>query len=359
MLRARLTSLAGASALAIAIVATAAPAGLAAPAAPTAGSDSGLFGSQDPTYDGVYRQAYALLGLTSAKARVPGSAITWLLDQQCADGSFMSYRADTSVPCPPSDPATYSGPDANSTALAALALEAVGEQRAAKRAATWLLTVRTAGGGVTYYLGGTPDSVSTGLALAAWRTLPQSATARKAATNFERRMVYGCASSASDRGGMPYMSGSLPDAMSTSQSLLGLAGAFPIRERSQRGAVPSLTCDSGDRVSDAKSATAHWLARTINANDGALPDPFTPGASDWNSTAQAILGLVAARTGGKATSLAVSALIENIEEYVGSDSGDRPAALGTASMVAVATGANPRNFAGRDLIADLLATRQR
>jgi len=40
--------------------------GLAAPAlaAPSSG-DAGLYGAQDPTYDGVYRQSLAIIGLVA------------------------------------------------------------------------------------------------------------------------------------------------------------------------------------------------------------------------------------------------------------------------------------------------------
>ena len=357
MLRARIAALAVSSALIAGLSAGTMSTSSAAPSISPRG-DSGLFGAQDPTYDGVFRQASALSALVTAQARVPRAAVTWLLGQQCADGSFMAYRADINEPCPPSDPATYSGPDTNSTALAVAALMAVGEKSAANRAATWLLRQQTSGGGFPYYAGGTPDSNSTGLALAALKFIDGTAKARKSASNFERRLAFGCDAERDVVGGMPYMAGMLPDPISASQALFGLAGALPAVPRDQRRGAPTVTCDANNRVENAKAATAHWIARSLQSHDGALPDAFDPTAKDWNSTAVSIIGLVAARTAGKATDLAINALADNIEAYVGSDSGDRPAALGISILAAVATGSDPRNFGGRDLVADLQATRR-
>jgi len=46
---------------------------------PAAADTRGLFGSGDPTYDGVYRQSAAIMGLAAAGADVPPSAVAWLL----------------------------------------------------------------------------------------------------------------------------------------------------------------------------------------------------------------------------------------------------------------------------------------
>lgn len=333
------------------------PPAVAAPA-----SDAGLFGSADPTYDGVYRQSFALMGLAAAQAEVPDSAIDWLIDQQCADGSFMGYRPDTAVPCPPSDPTTFTGPDTNSTALALAALVIASNSpdaaSAAGAAQDWLRQQQTAGGGFPYYPGGKPDTNSTGLALAAFGLVDGTQRIKQRATAFLRRTVYGCAAEPQQIGGLPYMAGSLPDALSTTQGLLGLADAFIVRERVQRKAAPAVTCVSGDRPTDPKNATARWIAAQITASGGSLPDAFTPGESDWNSTALGVIGLVASRTSGRATGLALTALQENAASYISDGTADRPAALGTLILAAVATGQDPREFGGVDLPRRLLATLQ-
>ena len=93
----------------------------------TSGSDVGLFGSQDPTYDGSYRQGLALAALAAAgvhSSSAVGQAISWLEHQQCSNGGWESYRTSTATPCTPTDATSFSGPDTNSTALAIEGLQA-------------------------------------------------------------------------------------------------------------------------------------------------------------------------------------------------------------------------------------------
>jgi hypothetical protein len=91
------------------------------------GANAGLFGVQDPTFDGAYRQGLSLAAL--AAAGVVGTlpvhdAETWLTGQQCPNGGWTSY-VTVSNPCNGS-PASFEGPDTNSTALAVFGLEAQG-----------------------------------------------------------------------------------------------------------------------------------------------------------------------------------------------------------------------------------------
>ena len=91
----------------------------------TDGADAGLFGSQDPAFDGAFRQGLALMALAAMGVQNDAGE-QWLIAQQCADGGWTAYRADTSAPCPPPTPATFTGPDSNSTAVALSGLEAAG-----------------------------------------------------------------------------------------------------------------------------------------------------------------------------------------------------------------------------------------
>ena len=118
------------AALGVALVLTA---GLNPAAA--AGPDAGLYGSTDPTFTGVSDQSLAILGLVSVGVEPSPQAINWLVTQQCLDGSFQAYRLSIRTACGPSDPVNFSGPDSNSTALAALALNSVGKIGQAKKAA--------------------------------------------------------------------------------------------------------------------------------------------------------------------------------------------------------------------------------
>lgn len=95
--------------------------------------EPGLYGASDPTFDGVFRQSLAILGLRSVGVAVPADALDWLVDQQCdglspatAVGGWTSYRSDVNVACPAPDPVMFVGPETNSTALAIQALAAAG-----------------------------------------------------------------------------------------------------------------------------------------------------------------------------------------------------------------------------------------
>ncbi len=97
----------------------------------TSGTDKGLFGASDPTFDGAYRQGLALEALkvanvSSSDPRV-SAAIAWLTKQQCANGLWEAYRAQVGTPCPPANPKTFTGPDTNSTSSAVQGLAAWGK----------------------------------------------------------------------------------------------------------------------------------------------------------------------------------------------------------------------------------------
>lgn len=348
-----------AGAMSIAIVVVPASTGTAAaPSAAVAADTDGLFGTADPTYDGVYRQSYALMGLKAAGTDVPASAIAWLVRQQCPDGAFVAYRPDPAQPCPETDPVAYSGPDTNSTALAALALMQYGQKSAARRAIAWLASIQLAGGGWGYVKGSPPDSVSTALVLEALEEAPGNAKARARAIAWVSRQIAPCDAPEDERYGIHYQPGLMPDAISSSQGLLGLANAFPVRARSQHRGAPKVSCGDNGRPANAKFSAARWIASKVSASDGSLPDPFAPGSADWNSTALGVVGLVASGTSGRATDLAIAALKKHAEDYVSNGTADKPAALGTLMLAAVATGNNPSDFGGIDLPVRLLSTLQ-
>jgi hypothetical protein len=98
----------------------------------TSGPDKGLFGSQDPTFDGAFRQGLALAALkaanVSAKDPRVGAGIKWLTNQQCKNGLWQSYRKNPKASCRPADPVTFTGPDTNSTGMAVQGLAAWGKR---------------------------------------------------------------------------------------------------------------------------------------------------------------------------------------------------------------------------------------
>ena len=151
----------------------------------TSGADKGLFGAQDPTYDGAYRQGLALAALAGAgvtsQAQV-GSAESWLLGQQCPDGGWTSFITSDN-PCT-GDPADFEGPDTNSTALAVQGLSAQGVlgSTAAGKAATFIRGAQDSDGGWGYEPGtarapGSTDPDSTALVIQAILALGQSPSA--------------------------------------------------------------------------------------------------------------------------------------------------------------------------------------
>jgi len=92
------------------------------------GTDKGLFGSQDPSFDGAFRQGLALAALAAVHVSSSNSQVTagiaWLTKQQCANGLWQAYRSKPATKCAAADPQTFKGPDTNSSALALMGLAA-------------------------------------------------------------------------------------------------------------------------------------------------------------------------------------------------------------------------------------------
>lgn len=205
------------------------------------GPDAGLFGVQDPIFDGAFRQGLALAALSLVRPRpevlkrgqgsidaVP--AVAWLRGQQCADGSWMPYRSDLGAPCV-FDPNRFTGPDTNSTAMAVLGLKAVaatGEDAAR----SWFVAVRSSDGGWSFNGGsGTAaDPDSTGLVLAALRALGTPGDDR--AVTRLLQFQFGPSAAGADRGAFwfpPFDSSPrTPSLLATNDALVGLApGVWP------------------------------------------------------------------------------------------------------------------------------------
>lgn len=344
---------------AAATIAAALTLSLAAPVnAVTARSNSGLFGSSDATYDGVYRQSMALLGLTVANAPVPAASTAWLVGQQCANGSYQSYRADTSVACTAPDPASFTGPDSNSTALGAMALQAVGKDAQATKAVAALLSTQNADGGWGYTLGGTSDVNSTGLALAAVKGIAITKASRAAvnrATGYIKAAQIACTAPVESRFGLPYQPGQPVNALASGQGLIGIAGTLPAQPAAARSVRNAGCRDSIERQ------VASYLDQLIRTTQGAIPDAFGSGKTDWNATASAVIGLAASGGARPAVVIGLKALGANTVEYTGSGTTASPAALGTLIQAAVAGGTSPRRFGTTktNLVVNLLATVQK
>ncbi len=210
----------------------------------TAGSDAGLFGTSDPTYDGAYRQGLSLAALAAAGVTT-GATVTaaeaWLTAQQCPGGGWTSYLT-ASNPCNGA-PANYAGPDTNSTALAVLGLAAEGAAPSALTAALgFLRTNQNPDGGWGYYPTNTSDPDSTGLVAQALAALGVPAvdpslvqpggTPVTSLASFQ--VLSGPGSGAFTFPGVPG-----PDLLATYQALPGLADvALPFRSTAVTVSVP-------------------------------------------------------------------------------------------------------------------------
>ena len=197
----------------------------------TTGTDVGLYGVQNPTYDGVYRQGLALQALAAAGVHDPVGE-QWLVDQQCADGSWMAYRSDVSAPCPATDPVQFSGPDTNSTAEAVLGLSAAGRSALHDPLPAFDAFQNTDAG--WSYFGGTapsdPDSTSLVIdAIAATGGDPAASPfAVGTATPYSALLQFqiGCTATAADRGAFWFAPGEdgtvAADTMATIQAVPAL-----------------------------------------------------------------------------------------------------------------------------------------
>jgi hypothetical protein len=335
--------------------ATPTPVAVVAPAPP---ANVGLFGSADPTYDGVYRQSLAILGLVATGHTPNAPAVNWLLSQQCADGSFTAYRADTTKAC------TAAEEDENSTALAIQALAALGKPTASAVAA--LRHFQLANGGFydnTAYGPAVADANSTGLAesaFAAGGVDPATVTssAGKKADDYLRTVQIAC-SAASGAGSYDYQ-GETPlhaDDYATVQALLGeLDKSLSVTVSPLGGSVPTCPAAITDAATSAAAATSYLAAR-LAANGGSIPGA-TAGVIDWTTTAtaNAVLDLEAAGAGTANVAAALTGLEANVKGYVATAGVYTPARLATLLLVAHASGVDPGSFGGVDLTTTLATT---
>jgi hypothetical protein len=219
----------------------------------TTGSDAGLFGSEDPTYDGAFRQSLSLMalanqGISNSNATVH-AGITWLQNQQCSDGGWEAYRSDLGTACPAPNTETFAGPDTNSTALAVMGLVATGASFPVDPTAFFAAAQNPDGG---FELVGTaspgssdPDSTGEVIqALVALKEINNSeftqsgGTPQTALASFQ----LGCGAGSSEDGAYMYP-GEGPNLLSTVQAIPAAAQvAFPITRGKVTSGLPKLKC---------------------------------------------------------------------------------------------------------------------
>lgn len=265
----------------------------------TDGADAGLYGSADPTYDGAFRQGLAIAALSAAGGTVDPAAPAWLLAQQCADGAWMPYRADTSVPCA-IDTDLFVGPDSNSTALGIVGLVRAGAGDAAVEAGLGRLDAdQAADGGWGFYAGDPTDPNSTAIVLQAYSTAGRQPGG--AATSALLSFQVGCDADPADRGGFASaFSDGAPDVLATVQAVPGAAGQA-IPGTAGQPAAPPLDCDP-DETTTTTTTTTEPPAPTTSAAPPVVEGTqvVDPGTSVMGSSAVATPASTASAQGASA-----------------------------------------------------------
>jgi hypothetical protein len=207
----------------------------------TSGKNTGMFGTTSQAKDfvaGAYDQGLALAAL-AAVSDTHGSAIksaeSWLLNQQCPNGGWTSYK-DASNPCN-GNPADFEGPDTNSSSLAIQGLSAEGDLSgsALSKAEEFLVNAQDSDGGWGYEPNtasapGTTDPDSTALVLQAILAMghaPNRAPFNKNANPVSVLESFQT-SSGSDQGSFNYPGISGPNIIATYEAVPAVAGVvFP------------------------------------------------------------------------------------------------------------------------------------
>ncbi|MEU1126936.1 prenyltransferase/squalene oxidase repeat-containing protein [Streptomyces sp. NPDC005899] len=351
-----------AAALAITAVlcAATAPAAAAAPSpSPSAALPPGLYGTGDPTYDGVWRQSLAFLAQKVELVTPAAKSVEWLAGQQCASGAFPSYR-DPSRPC---DAKTVA--DTNATAAAVQALVELGVHReAVDNAVSWLKSVQNADGGWSYNPGGPSDANSTAVVVGAMARagVPVAdVTTKDGRTPYTALQTFALPCGGKDGGAFAYQpdkDGKLAaNADATAAAVLGAMGKGMAVGNSNAVKAPTCTKGGGLTIEQSAQNGASYLARAL-AGSGHLDSPPMPGAEDssprpdFGNTADAAVALAASGHKDKAAG-AVAYLEKHAQAWA--EAGG-PAATAQLVLAAHATGTDARDFGGVDLVARLNAS---
>ncbi|WP_435611668.1 prenyltransferase/squalene oxidase repeat-containing protein [Streptomyces sp. bgisy159] len=338
-------------AAAIAVIGAATPA-VAAPPSPTPSVviPDGLYGLADPTYDGVWRQSYALLAQHAVGVVPADEAVGWLAGQQCADGSFPAFRVDPAKPCDAKVTV-----DTNSTAAAVQALAALGGHRTATdKAVTWLRSVQNKDGGWGYMPGGPSDTNSTSVVIGALDAagLKPGQVRKDGKSPHDALLTFALPCDGStDAGSFAYQpdkSGKLAaNADATAAAVLGGFGATLAGQRPAQPLTGVPACEKTTDPAHAARNAAAYLARTLDKDHHLVSTlPGAENQPDFGNTADAALALATAglRTEATATLGWLKANSEAWADMTG------PAAYAQLILTSLATGADPHDFGGADLV---------
>ncbi|MDT9698509.1 prenyltransferase/squalene oxidase repeat-containing protein [Streptomyces sp. P17] len=339
---------------ATAVIGTATPVMAASPSpSPSVAIPSGLYGTTDPTYDGVWRQSLALIAQFRVDVKPAAKAINWLVGQQCANGAFAAFRAEPATACDAKVMA-----DTNSTAAAVQALSAVGEQEVPiKKAVTWLKSVQNKDGGWGYLPGGPSDANSTAVVIGALNTWGDSEDVKKDGKSPYDALL-DLALPCTDSGAFAYQpdkKGKLTaNADATAAAVVGALDMSMVTARAAGESADPVCTDASDLTPEqAATNGASYLAESVK-KDGYLKSALA-GAEDrpdYGNTADAVVAL--AVTGGpKAAQQPLTWLEQNSADWAKQNG---PAAYAQLILAASVAGADPRDFGGTDLVKQLNAT---
>ncbi|MFE4329391.1 hypothetical protein ACFRQM_08000 [Streptomyces sp. NPDC056831] len=351
------------AATATVLCAAAAPVAVAAPSpspSPSAALPSGLYGTKDPTYDGVWRQSLAFLAQRVEGVTPATKSVDWLIAQQCGNGAYAAYRPDVSQPC-----TGKTMLDTNATAAAVQAFVEVGGHRdTVNNSVRWLKSVQNEDGGWGYTAGGASDANSTSLVIGALARQGQriaDITTPGGKTPYDALLGLAIPCGGKDGGAFAYQpdkAGKLAaNADATAAAVLGTMGkALAV---GNNAAVKAPSCHPGSGLTPEQAAQngAHFLADAL-ATSGHLNLAPMPGATDstpqpdFGNTADAVVALSAAGHQDKAAK-AVAWLKKNSGAWAEQNG---PAAYAQLALAAHATGDDARDFGGVDLIDKLNAT---
>ncbi|MGW1839856.1 LPXTG cell wall anchor domain-containing protein [Streptomyces sp. NPDC002067] len=349
-------------------VAATAPAATAAPAPSPTKLPAGLYGSGDPRYDGVWRQSLALLAQHTVRVEPAAAAVEWLAGQQCADGAFPAYRADTAKAC---GAATMR--DTNQTGAAVQALAALGGHGATvEKAVRWLKSVQNDDGGWPSMPGSPSDANSTSVVIGALTAAgqdPAEVTSPKGHTPYEGLLTFrlGCSVKPAERGAFTFqLKGAAANADASAAAATGALGkGFVVPAADSGAATPVAAPECGDGKKEpsgagtdarrrAASGASAYLVREMDGSGQHLMSAM-PGAKpqpDVGNTADAVVALAAGGHGAAAAK--PLAWLEKNGPAWAKQAG--PAAWAQLVLAAHATGTDPRDFGGTDLVAALNAT---
>ncbi|WP_030238762.1 MULTISPECIES: prenyltransferase/squalene oxidase repeat-containing protein [unclassified Streptomyces] len=339
---------------AVAMLGAATPAAAAPSPSPSQAFPSALYGDKDPKFDGVWRQSLALLAQDTVGVKPAAKSVEWLVRQQCADGSFASYRPDPTTAC---DARTML--DTNATSAAVQALAALGGHDAVTdKAVSWLKSVQNKDGGWGYAPGGASDTNSTSVvigALAAVGEKPEQVEkGGKSPYDALLKLALGCdGDGAGAFAFQPDKKGELAaNADATAAGVLGALGKGMVVKPG--AAAKGETCEKPGTPERAAANGADYLTKTLTKDDGHLTSALAGSKPqpDYGNTADAVVAL-AARGDTAQAEKSLRWLEKNAATWA-AQSG--PAAYAQLILAAHATGTNPRDFGGTDLVKQLNAT---